>query len=437
MKNTFRKYSGLLQLRPEAIRGYLDNFHAEHGLKLLVVVGLIAGLGVLFGIPNALRQLTLPEQVDQAISTARSTTAQVVAFVVPVLTDAQSATETVTTAITEQVTAVTEQASSVIAGITAGVDAGREQVAVVQANPAVQQLLEQSTVTAEQIEAAVSEAPATAEQIGALLARANVTPQQAEIVLQRAGISGDQIAQAQQIQQQLQTQAGAAVESAMTQLQPLLAQLSMTEEQFTAILEQLATTPEQLNNILQQLSLAPEAVGGLIAQVEATPQQLEEFAANLRAEAIKAEPPLGTRASRVIHLFGEWLSVPLRIAGDWLLFMLVLLVITKLLGGRAPLPKHLGACALAAAPLVLLFGTYIPDMTGALSAPMAAAIYYYGRILAIIGLAWAALILLRTVSVAHEISLWRTAGALALTWLAIYVIAPLLTLFASGYLLAG
>jgi hypothetical protein len=385
--------------------------------------------------------LTLPEQIDQAAAAASNTTAQVVAAVVPMLTDAQSATEAVTGAITEQVAAVTEQVSGVITGITEGVntglDAGREQAAVLQANPTVQQLLQQSTVTGEQIEAAVKEAPATAEQIGALLARANVTPQQAESILQRAGISGNQIAQAQQIQQQLQTQAGAAVGEAMTQLQPLLAQLSMTEEQFKGILGQLSTTPEQFNSILQQLSLAPEAVGQLIAQVEATPQQLEQFASELRAEAVKAEPPLGTRTSRVVHLFGEWLSVPLRLAGDWLLFTLVLLVITKLLGGRAPLPKHLGACALAAAPLVLLFGTYIPAMTGTLSLPMATAIHYYGRILAFIGLAWAALILLRTVSVAHEISLWRTAGALALTWLAIYVIAPLLGLFAGGYLLAG
>ena len=297
----------------------------------------------------------------------------------------------------------------------------------------MQQLLEQTSVTAAQVEEVISQAPATAEQISALLARANVTPEQATGLLQRAGVPTAQIQQVQQLQA---AGAGAAVGSAMAQLQPMLEQMSLSEEQFNQILAQLSTTPQQFNRILQQLSLAPAAVGRLVKQIEATPEQLEKFAADLRAEAVKAEPPVGTRASRVVRLFGEWLSVPLQIAGDWLLFALVLLVVTKLLGGRAPLPKHLAAMALAAAPLVLLFGNYIPDMTGALSTPMAAAVHYYGRILAIIGLVWAGLILLRTISVAHEISMWRTAGAMALTWAVLYVLVPLAGVFLTGYLLA-
>ena len=67
---------------------------------------------------------------------------------------------------------------------------------------------------------------------------------------------------------------------------------------------------------------------------------------------------------------------------------------------------------------------------------MAGAIHYYGRILAIIGLLWAGLILLRTISVAHEISVWRTAGAIALTWVVLYVLVPLAGVFLTGYLLA-
>jgi hypothetical protein len=437
MNGAEHRFSGVLQLRPDAIRSYLSEFDAARALKLFVVIGLIAGLGVLFGIPNALRQLTLPEQVDQAISVAESTTAEVMAVVMPVLTDTQSATEAVTTLVQDQVAAATTQLSAVIgsvsAGITAGMDAGREQAAQVQANPQVQQLLAQSAVTAEQVEAALKDAPATAEQISALLARANVSPEQATALLQQAGVP---TAQAEQVLE-LQAEAGAATSSAMAQLQPMLEQMQITEAQFNDILAQLATTPEQLNTIMQQLSVAPEAVGSLVAQVEATPEQLAQFAADVRAEAIKAEPPLGTRTSRVIQLFGEWLSVPLKLANDWLLFALVLLVVSKLLGGRAPLPKHLGAVALASAPFVLLLGTYIPDMSISMSAAMAGAILYLSRILAIVGLVWGALLLLRTIAIAHEFSLWRAAGALALTVVAIYVLVPLAGLLLTGYLIAG
>ncbi len=431
MKQAFRSYSNVLQLRSGAIRSYLNDYDAAYALKFLVIVSLIAGLGVLFGIPNAMRQLTLPEQIDQAVAAARTTTAEVAAVVMPAIANAESATQAVAAVVQEQVAGVMEQVNALIGGVTAGLNAPREQVAQVQQDPRVQQLLEQSSVTAAQVEEVISQAPATAEQISTLLARANVTPEQAASLLQRAGVPVEQVRQVRQ----LQAQAGAAVSSAMAQLQPLLEQLSITEQQFNQILAQLSTTPEQFNRILQQLSLAPAAVGQIVKQIEATPEQLEKFAADVRAEAVKAEPPIGTRASRVVHLFGAWLSVPLRIAGDWLLFALVLLVVTKTLGGRAPLPKHLAAMALAVAPLVLLLGLYIPDMTGTVSIPMAAAIHYYGRILAIIGLLWAGLILLRTISVAHEISLWRTAGALALTWTVLYVLVPLAGVFLTGYLL--
>lgn len=436
MKQALRNYSHVLQLRTEAVRSQLNSFDAAYALKLLVIVGLIAGLGVLAGIPRALQELTLPEQIDQAVAAARTTTAEIAAVVMPALTKAETATQAVVAVVQEQVARITEQISSVVGGITSGLNAGRTQVdtqvAQVQQNPQVQQLLAQTTVTAAQVEQAISKAPATAEQISALLARANVTPEQATALLQRAGVPTGQIQQVQQ----LQAQAGAAVDSAKAQLQPLLDQLSITQVQFNQILAQLSITQEQFNQILQKLSLAPDAIGQLIKQLEATPAQLEKLAADMRAEAVKAEPPIGTRPSRVVHLFGAWLSVPFKLAGDWLLFALALLVVTKLLGGRATLPKHLGAVALAAAPLVLLIGLYIPDMAGVTTLPMAGAIHYYARILALIGLIWAGLIMLRTISVAHEISVWRAVGAITLTWVVLYVLVPLAGLFLTGYLLA-
>ena len=85
MKQALRSYSHVLQLRSEAIRSQLDSFDAAYALKLLVIVGLIAGLGVLVGIPNALQELTLPEQIDQAVSAARTTTAEMAAVVMPAI----------------------------------------------------------------------------------------------------------------------------------------------------------------------------------------------------------------------------------------------------------------------------------------------------------------------------------------------------------------
>jgi hypothetical protein len=293
--------------------------------------------------------------------------------------------------------------------------------------------LQQTTVTAAQIERAISESPVSAEQVSALLSRASLTPEQAEAMMRRAGLSDEQIAQVQD----LQAQAGSAVEqarAAMEQFRPLMDQLAISEQQFRDILAQLSTTPEQLGSLLEKLALAPEALGELARQVEATPEQLRELAAQVRAEAERAEPPIGTRPSRIVRLGGQWLSAPLRLASDWLLFGLVLLVVTKLLGGRAPLPKHLGAMALSAAPLVLLIGLYIPNLEGVLSIPMAGAVHYVGRILALVGLAWAALLLLRSVALAHEISLWRAGGAIAVAWLAIYVLAPLAAILVAGYI---
>ena len=67
--------------------------------------------------------------------------------------------------------------------------------------------------------------------------------------------------------------------------------------------------------------------------------------------------------------------------------------------------------------------------------PTAAAIHYTGRILAFVGVVWCSVLLLKTVSVAHGMGMWKSAGVLVLTWIALYVLLPLATLFASGFLL--
>ena len=45
MKQAFRSYSNVLQLRSGAIRSYLNDYDAAYALKFLVIVSLIAGSG--------------------------------------------------------------------------------------------------------------------------------------------------------------------------------------------------------------------------------------------------------------------------------------------------------------------------------------------------------------------------------------------------------
>lgn len=396
MRNALRNYSDLLQLRPAAIHGYLNSQHAARGLLLLVIVGLIAGLGLWLGAPKRWQQPTPPELVDQAAAAAVEAADQVVAAALPWLIEAQGVAQTVVGTVRGWVETVTGWVDSALSGLSAALHSA---AGLLTGNAVVQFLLLQSQISRAQIEEAIDAAPLTTGELGQLLSRADLSPQETAALLQRAGLSEEQIAEVQTVR------------------------------------DQTSTVLTQVGSLIGLAAQAPEALRTLVTQVQATPAQARQLAAAVRAEAVRAEPPLGTRPSRIVRLGGEWLSTPLRLASDWLLFGLALLVVLKLLGGRGTLPEHIGAMALAAAPLVLLVGLYIPNLDGMLTLPMAGAVYYFGRILAVIGLAWAGLLLLRTLSVAHAISMWRAAGAVALTSLALYVLLPLLTVLVGGFLL--
>ena len=396
MRQALRNYSHVLQLRPQAIAGYLDGQGITRSLRLFVVVSLLAGLGLWLGAPGLWQQPTPPEQVDRAAAAAVEAADQVVAAALPLLVEAQSVAQTVVGTVRQWVATTTGWLDNVLGGLSAALRAGAE---LLTSNAIVQLLLLQSNLSMAQIEEAIDQVPLTTGELGHLLARADLTPEQTAALLQQAGLNEEQIHEVQTVR------------------------------------EQTSTVLTQVGSLIGLAAQAPEALRALVVQAKATPAQARQLAADVRAEAAAAEPPLGTRPSRMVRLFGEWLSAPLRLANDWLLFALVLLVVVKLLGGRAPLPKHLGAMLLAAAPLVLTAGLYIPGLEGVLSIPLAGAVHYYARILAVIGLLWAALLLLHTVAVAHEISLWRAAGAIALAWLAIYLLAPLASLIIGGYLL--
>ena len=148
MKQMFRTYSHLLQLRPDAIAHYLDSQHAGRSLRLFVVVMLIAGLGTWLGVPQALRQLTLPEQVDLMAESAGEATAQIVAAVLPVLTKTENAAQVAVSTVRQQVMQVTGWVGEMAAGVSQELTAGRTQI---ENNALVQQLQHFNENASEQV----------------------------------------------------------------------------------------------------------------------------------------------------------------------------------------------------------------------------------------------------------------------------------------------
>ena len=420
MKNAFRMYSQILQLCSETIHELLQSDRGiAFAMKLFLVVSLVAGLGVWFGAPAALRTPTAVERFDQFVAGARETAAVVTAALESAVATVQGqyekAVNTLTAEFERRFSGVTEQVNQLVARLGG-------------AQAQLDQLLARTSATVAEAEAAVSRVKPTPQQMDRLLQIVQATEPEAERLLSLAGITPAELAATR-------TDAHSQTDAAMAELQPMLDQLDMTRAQFDAILAQLSATPEQVNGWITSLSTTPAWVGNLLAAISATPDRLNNLAAQIRAELLQMEPPLGERPSRILRLGGQWVAAPLHYAADWLLFVLVLLVVAKSVGGKATLPQHLGAVALSAAPAIFFLFTYAPDMSSVLSVPMTAAIHYTGRILALIGVTWCGVLLLKTISVAHGIGMWKSAGVVVLTWLTIYVLLPLATIFATGFLL--
>jgi hypothetical protein len=88
-----------------------------------------------------------------------------------------------------------------------------------------------------------------------------------------------------------------------------------------------------------------------------------------------------------------------------------------------------------APPAVFFIVAYVPDLSSVASLPMASAVHTTGRILALIGVVWCGVLLLKTLSVAHGFGMWRSAGAVLLAWIVMYMSAPLAAILASLFLL--
>jgi hypothetical protein len=196
--------------------------------------------------------------------------------------------------------------------------------------------------------------------------------------------------------------------------------------------------PVQLDRpvLYEVLSESPEKIAKPIGELAtAAGEVTNELLMKAETEAEAVSPPLGPRVSRVIRLFGQWLSVPFVIMSDWFFMVLVAMLVAKMLGGRATLGQHLTVVFLASAPLVLLLPAYIPDLSPVIPITFALGISIFSRLIAIVGFGWALLILIKGLELVHEFSWWRAIGILVLSWLTVYVLLPLILILIGGYVL--
>lgn len=422
MKSALQTYSAILQFRTDAIRNLLASSRGiAYAFKLFLIVALIAGLGRYFAVPALMKQLTLAEQIDRGVAAVRAAEDATAAAIWDALVANKpfELPRILVASAQREFDQVLNQLSAISGGLIAQISA-------------VEQLSHQETVTPGEISAAVTQSPATVEQLDRLLERANLSIDQADAILSQAGVTAEQVTAARAARTVV---AATADKVALAELAPLTTQLGMADEQMRATLTDFGATPEQLTSLLNGLGITAAQLAQKAEDVALKVADVQNFVWQVRAEAAKLEPLIGARPARLVKLTGVWLSTPFEVAANYIFFALMLLLVARSLGGRATLPQHLAAVALAAAPGVLWLGAYVPDMRPVLSVPMSGAIDSFANLLALIGLLWGAALLLKTVAVAHGFGVWKTAGTVVLTWLTIYVVLPLATLWAGWYLL--
>ncbi len=419
MRESLRTYSQILQLRGETIHVLLQSERGiAYALRLFLVVSLIAGLGMWAGLPASLRTPTMVERFDQTIESVREVVASVTTAI-------ESTVAAVQGRIDRAAQSFSAEFDRRFGGFLGQISSLFNRFASPQAR--LTALLAQRVVSVNEIEEIASQARPTAAEMVQLLSRANASEAETRRLLRLAQITTEEYAAARSAAEQ-QTNA------ALAELQPILDALKMSPAEFEQLLADVPTTPEQLVEWIAALSTTPEQVGAILGTITATPDRVRALVAAAREEVVRMEPPLGERPSRVIRLGGAWLASPLHYAGNWVLFVFVLLLAAKSVGGRATLPQHLGAVALSAAPAIFFLFSYAPYLGDVLPAPTAAALYETGRILALFGVVWCGVLLLKTLSVAHGFGMWKSVGVVLLTLIAMYVLAPLALLLTAGFL---
>lgn len=128
-------------------------------------------------------------------------------------------------------------------------------------------------------------------------------------------------------------------------------------------------------------------------------------------EIAQLPTPLPRPVRAFLQALGGWITAPLLRLGGWMGYAFWVLLVAKLLGGRATLSQMLGCTALYVAPQILTILRVIPCL---------------GSILAFVSFVWGLVIYVKATAVANELSLGR---ALLATILPAAVLIGLISLF--------
>ena len=147
-----------------------------------------------------------------------------------------------------------------------------------------------------------------------------------------------------------------------------------------------------------------EKVGNQISQVfEFLPLEMDaeteqmivgsiEAGLDIGFEIAQLPTPLPRPVKGFLQALGRWITAPVLRLGGWMGYAFWVLLVAKLLGGRATLAQMLGCTALCAAPQILTILRVIP---------------YLGPILGIVAFVWGLVIYVKTTAVANELSVGR------------------------------
>ncbi len=126
----------------------------------------------------------------------------------------------------------------------------------------------------------------------------------------------------------------------------------------------------------------------------------------------------------LLGALGRWLSTPLAWLGAWAWYALWVLLVAKLMGGRATLERMLGATALFAVPHAFYILGDLINLAGSLPA-VGACIGFIGSLIGLALFVWGVVIYIKATAVVNEFSMSKAAVATLLPSLVAIAIASI------------
>lgn len=109
--------------------------------------------------------------------------------------------------------------------------------------------------------------------------------------------------------------------------------------------------------------------------------------------------PLPQPIGHFLQALGRWLTSPLARLGGWMSYAFVVLLVAKLLGGRATLAQMLGCTSLYVVPHLLSILSFVPCL---------------GAVLGLVAFVWGVAVYVKGTAIANELSMGRAVLAVAL-----------------------